>query len=77
MYFFYDFFMYFIIYVFYVFYLYSNLYKPLNTLAILSELLPFTQGSTIAGKINVTQKSVRLSEKLQLTAAVLNEIGPQ
>ena len=32
---------------------------------------------TIAGKINVTPKGVRLSEKLQLTAALCNEIWLQ
>ena len=32
---------------------------------------------TIASKINGTPKSVRLSEKLQLTAALCNEIWPQ
>ena len=32
---------------------------------------------TIADIINVTSKGVRLSEKLQLTAALCNEIWPQ
>ena len=33
-----------------------------------------TMYTTIASKINVTPKGVRLSEKLQLTAALCNEI---
>ena len=32
---------------------------------------------TIASKVNVTPKCVTFSEKLQLTAAVRNEIWPQ
>ena len=37
----------------------------------------FEKSRTIASKINVTTKGVRLSEKLQLTAALCNEIWPQ
>ena len=37
-------------------------------------LLKVLKKSTIASKINVTPKGVRLSEKLQLTAALCIEI---
>ena len=39
--------------------------------------IAYNISSTIASKINVTPKGVRLSEKLQLTAALCDEIWPQ
>ena len=43
----------------------------------LRKMLTITIKGTIASKINVIPKSVRLSKKLQLTTAFCNKIWPQ
>ena len=49
--------------------------QPLSSYYKVNKCLWNFEGKcTIASKINVTPKGVRLSEKLQLTAALCNEI---